>query len=84
MGRAADKGAGKPRGLKQQKEITAATRIESLITAAEGHFSGDSFKITVADYIRLIQMSKEFEKEKPRDIEVLWVETPCANELNAA
>ena len=64
--------------------MTAAERIGAVLAQAERQISKSEFKVTLGDYIRLIQLQKEYEKEKPRDIEVTWVESLNENELNAA
>ena len=74
----------KPRSPKAFVEATAAERIRGVLEQVEKQISKSEFKVTLGDYIRLIQLQKEYEKEKPKDIEVTWVESLNENELDAA
>ena len=67
-----------------RRRLSQAKKIGSLIAKIEKQMKNTDFKATVADYIRLLQMHKEFDKDVPRDIEVTWVETPNEKESNAA
>jgi hypothetical protein len=64
---------------KVRRKTTAAKRISEIIAAIEGQLTkSDAVKPSVADYIRLLQMQKEFVKQKPRKIQVTWVEPKTA------
>ena len=84
MAKATPTRAAKPRPPKHFTRETAAARITEVIAQVEKQLSKSEFKATIGDYIRLIQMQKEYEKEKPRDIEVTWVESQNENERSAA
>jgi hypothetical protein len=66
-----------PAGAKLAMPDTAdlATRIGLLLKAFEEQLTSDKIKITVADYIRLLQFQRDFEGERPKDIEVTWVDS---------
>ena len=74
----------KPRSPKALVEATAAERIREVLAHVEKQITKSEFKVTLGDYIRLLQLQKEYDKEKPRDIEVTWIESLNENELNAA
>ncbi len=84
MAKAAQGGNAKPQSLKVATRATTAKRITEVIAQVEEQLSRSEFKATIADYIRLLQVQKEYEKEMPRDIEVTWVESQNENERNAA
>lgn len=59
---------GKDKGPSQAEVIrTLLAQVERKLTAAET-------KVTLADYIRLVQLKKELEEDEPRDIRVTWLE----------
>ena len=51
-----------------------ATKIARLLVAIEEKMDSE-VKCTIGDYIRLLQVQEEFDREMPRDIEVTWVDT---------
>jgi hypothetical protein len=63
---------------------TTAKRIGEVLKYVEGQLGEKKFKATVTDYIRLLQIYKEFEKESPKNIEVTWIEAPLMSESDAA
>jgi hypothetical protein len=60
------------------KEVRQKLRIaESLAKAIEGiekRLKSKDFKPTLGDYLKLLQIEKEFEEETPKEIRVTWVE----------
>jgi hypothetical protein len=58
--------------------------VAELIERVETKLRDAEFKPTVTDFIRLIQIQKEFETEIPRDIEVTWIDAPFEIESDAA
>jgi hypothetical protein len=80
MGKAVDK----KNRITRPRATASARRIAELLKKVETYLASDSFKPTVADYIKLIQLYKEFKKQQPRHIEVTWIDAPRENELNAA
>ena len=50
--------------------------IESAITKLEDKLKGADFKPTLADYLKLMQLEKEFQQEQVKEIKVSWV-TPA-------
>jgi hypothetical protein len=53
-----------------------AKRIAELLWVIEEKLRDNGFKPTVADFIRLLQLHKEFEAQQPRNIEVTWIDPP--------
>jgi hypothetical protein len=49
-------------------------RIRALLDKFEAQMDGSELKVSVGDYIRLIQMKRELDETEPRDIEVRWVD----------
>lgn len=48
--------------------------VRELLKQVEGKLSGPEVKVTLADYIRLVQLRKELDEDEPREIRVTWVE----------
>ncbi len=51
-----------------------AALIGDLLKKVEKKLAGEEVKVTLADYIRLVQLKKELDEEEPRDLQVTWVE----------
>ena len=53
-------------------------RIAELLGKAANNFAGldphAEFKPTLAEYLKLVQLEREFEEEEAREIKVKWVE----------
>jgi len=68
------------------KDIKPRLRISELLGKAISKFEkkldSDDFKPTVGDYVKLVQMEQEFEKETeaPKEIKVTWVEPALSTE----
>ncbi len=58
--------------IKQKLRISES--LAKTIEQIEKRISADDFKPTVGDYVRLLQIEKEFEEETPKEITVTWVE----------
>jgi hypothetical protein len=49
--------------------------VRELLAKVESKLIGDTeVKVTMADYIRLVQLKNELDEDEPRDIRVTWVE----------
>ena len=68
---------------KRWKEIKERLRIAELLASAidgfEKNLKAGHVKPTVGDYLKLVQMEKEFEQEDIREIKVTWVESPAGS-----
>lgn len=50
--------------------------VRELLAKVEGKLIGDQeVKITLADYIRLVQLKKELDEDEPKEIRVTWKDT---------
>ena len=48
--------------------------VQELLEKAEAKLGGDDMKLTLADYVRLVQLKRELDEDEPREIRVTWVE----------
>jgi len=55
-------------------EPGSAESIRGLLREAEGHLKSKGVKVTLSDYLRLLQLHREMESEESREIKVTWVE----------
>lgn len=51
-----------------------AALIDEILKRVEERLKGNDFKATVGDFIRLLEIRKALEEERPREITVRWVE----------
>ena len=60
------------------QEIKQQLRISELLASAiqgiEERLKSSEFKVTLGDYLKLLQLEKEMEEEAPTEIKVTWVE----------
>jgi len=57
---------------------------ELLLTAIQGfeeRLKAADFKLTMADYIKLLQLETEMEQEGPKEIKVTWID-PAAKPVS--
>jgi hypothetical protein len=55
---------------------TERGKLKALLAKVEERLQTDaSSKVSISDYIRLLQMKRELDQKKPRDVEVKWVDT---------
>jgi hypothetical protein len=66
------------RGCRRWKEVRSKMRIAELLGKAAENFAGENpeveFKPSLAEYLKLVQLEKEFEDEEVKQIKVKWVE----------
>lgn len=48
--------------------------MNRLLKQMEEKLGNQDVKVTLADYIRLVQLRNELEEEEPREIRVTWVD----------
>jgi hypothetical protein len=68
----------KPRARSADKRRKAKERNEricELLSVFERQAVGEETKISVSDYVRLLQLKREFDGDKPKDIIVTWVDS---------
>ena len=65
-------------GCKRWKDVRDKMRIAELLAQAADNFTtgevDSKFKPSLAEYLKLVQLEKEFEEEEIREIKVKWVE----------
>lgn len=57
-----------------------AALVEQVIENLEKRLRNDELKATVSDLIRLVQLEKELNEERPKEIKVTWVEPEEGND----
>jgi hypothetical protein len=50
-------------------------RISALLAAFEKQIAENQLKMSVADYIRLLQVRRELEGDRPKDVIATWVDS---------
>jgi hypothetical protein len=78
MAKATD-GKRKTQGKQGQPRVGKTARrkaelVKKIIEKIETKIDKDEVKATVGDLIRLMQIEKELEEERPQEIEVRWIE----------
>ncbi len=49
--------------------------LGELLAKVEAQLAGtNEVKVTLADYVRLVQLKKELDEDEPKEIRVTWVE----------
>lgn len=66
-------------GCPRWGEVKDKMRIAELLTKAADSFApetgeGQQFKPSLAEYLKLVQLEKEFQEDEIREIKVKWVE----------
>lgn len=59
-------------GVKGDEKKCQAEIVSDLIAKVEKKLEGEDVKVSLADYIRLVQLRKELEQDQPREIRVTW------------
>jgi hypothetical protein len=64
------------RGCQRWEEMKSKMRIAELLEKAASSFAGEKaeFKPTLAEYLKLVQLEREFEEEDLREVKVTWVD----------
>ena len=71
---------------RKKKDPKAARRtgdaelVNRLLVAVEKKISGEDVKVTLSDYIRLMQLRKDLEEDRPKEVRVQWVDGPGRKE----
>ena len=64
-------------GCKRWQEVKDKMRIAELLGKAAENFKGErstKFEPTLAEYLKLVQLEKEFEEDEVKEIKIKWVE----------
>lgn len=68
-------GSKKTGGKKRKQRRSKSEMVEELLKKVEDQVEAQEIKVTVNDFVRLIQLKKELEQEEPvKEIEVRWVD----------
>ncbi len=59
----------------EQQENDKAKLIEMAIQKMEKKLASDEVKASIGDFIRLLQLQKDFYGDQPRQVTVTWVES---------
>ena len=59
---------------------TQRGKLAALLKKFEEQLANKETRISVADYLRLLQMQRELESDQVRDVKVTWVETNASEE----
>lgn len=72
------------RGNSQDWFRDRAERVDRLLRSVEQKLEDSELRASVGDYIRLLQLLKELEEERPREITVRWVEPSETEDVSVA
>lgn len=59
---------------KENERRSQADVVNRLLKQMENKLGANDVKVTLADYIRLVQLQKELEEDEPKEIRVTWVD----------
>jgi hypothetical protein len=57
-----------------RERVRVGESLAKVITRMEAEINKEGFKTTIADYLKLVQLEKEFESNESKEIRVKWVE----------
>lgn len=63
----------------ENEQRSQADVVNQLLRQMEAKLSEQGVKVTLADYIRLVQLQKELADDEPREIRVTWVDQESAS-----
>jgi hypothetical protein len=69
--------------LKRTDLRPRAELVEDMLRTFERRLKEEEIKISLGDFIRLIQFHKEIEEEMPTEVRVTWVESPESEFVSA-
>jgi len=56
-----------------RERIRVGELLERIIADLEKQIQGESFKASTAEYLKLIQLQKEFDQDEAKEITVTWI-----------
>lgn len=65
---------------KVKERVRVTELLENALGKLENKIKAEEFKPSMADYLKLMQLEKEFEQEQVKEIKVTWVATTPASE----
>lgn len=66
-----------------ERNLELANRLDRLLRAVEERVEQADFRVSISDYIRLLQLRKELREAQPTEITVKWVEPSEADPATA-
>jgi len=69
-------------GEAEARKRLRSGRIDKILQKFEEKLDSQDAKVSVADYVRLLQFRDELEVEEPKEIRVTWVEPPETESAN--
>jgi hypothetical protein len=69
-----------PNWEKVKERVRVTELLENALGKLESKLKAEDFKPSMADYLKLMQLEKEFEQEQVKEIKVTWVATTPVSE----
>jgi len=69
-----------PRWKEVKSKVRVALALDKAISAMDKRIKDGSYKPSVAEYLKLLQLEQEFEQDEVKEIKVTWVEPMPARE----
>lgn len=63
------------RATREQSDASRAELLEKAIHSIEEKLGSSEVKATFGDFIRLLQLQKELQIDRPQEIKVTWIES---------
>lgn len=60
--------------------VASAERIRDLLTSMQGRLFSEETKVSIGDFIRLLQLYQELEEDEPKEIRARWIERESSSE----
>jgi hypothetical protein len=74
--------AAKSREQGKSRGSTKTDLVDRMIEDFEKRLDKGEVKLTVGDFVRLIQLRQDIHEEEPKEIRVTWVEPPEKESVN--
>ncbi len=62
-------------GTREQSDVSRADLVEKALHSIEQKLGSSEVKATFGDFIRLLQLQKELQIDRPQEIKVTWIES---------
>ena len=65
------------RGCPRWEEVKGKMRVADLLAKAAENFAagrGEDFQPSLAEYLKLVQLEREYAEEETKEIKVMWVD----------
>ena len=60
--------------MAKTKNSGQAEVVKKLLAEVEDKLKAEGLKVTLGDYIKLVQLQKDLEQDEPREIRVRWMD----------